>query len=105
MSTWRDQLDALVSQVSDTRVYKQEDVATVLLFGFHIVDFLHGHGIEYRGHNIANKGWCYMLLVKVVIADTPLVVFISEREPITCMRIFIRQVEEQRVKWCEDKFA
>jgi hypothetical protein len=105
MSTWRDQYDALVAQVKDTRVYKEQDVAAVLLFGFHMVDFLHGKHIEYRGHNMSNKGWCYLLVVKVTIADTPLVVFISERDPISCMRIFIRQVEEDRVKWVEDKYA
>lgn len=105
MSTWRKQYEDLVAQITDTRVYEQDGVAAVLLFGFHLVDFLATRKVTYRGHNIKNQGWCYLLIVKVAIEGIPLVVFISERDPTVCMRIFIRQFEEDRVEWREDKFA
>jgi hypothetical protein len=98
-------LDSLAEQITDYRLYEKQDVASVLLFGFHAVDFLHMHGYEYRGHNIKDMGWCFLLVVKATLEDTPLVAFINERTPAHCMRVFIRRLEEKRVKWQEDKFA
>lgn len=105
LSVWRKNYESLCSQVSDYRVYDKQDVASILLFGFHIVDFLHNHGIEYRGHNLKNMGWATMLVLKVTIGETQLVGFVTEQNPAHCMRIAVRKIEENRMEWTTDKFA
>jgi len=105
MSAWRENLGSLTGQVKDHRIYEKQDVDSVLLFCFHLEDLMSNCGAELRGWNVASLGWCYRLIVKATIDDTPLVAFISERTTSHCMRVFLRQMEEKRVKWSLDRFA
>ncbi|MCK4626720.1 MAG: hypothetical protein KAV00_15510 [Phycisphaerae bacterium] len=102
---WEDNLGVLLAQVTDHRLYEEQDVKAGLLFVFHPEDLLSKFGCEYKGHNVASLGWCYRLIIKVVMDGIPLVAFINEGTPTRCMRVFVRKLEEGRVTWQKDKYA
>lgn len=102
---WEDNLGAFMAQVTDHRLYEEQDVAGALLFAFHPEDLLSKYGGVYKGHNVACLGWCYRVVIKAVFDGIPLVAFINERTTTRCMRIFVRQLEERRVAWQPDKYA
>jgi len=70
-----------------------------------LVNLLQASGVFYRGESIKNQGWATLLVVKGAVDGTPVVAFVTERTPTDCMRVFLRQVDERRVEWKEDKFA
>jgi len=106
MTVWAENLSVLCDQVTDIREFeRKEDVRAMFLFALFMVNFLGSKGYEYRGHNIKYLGWQSLLVVKASAGDTPLVAFVNERTPISCMRVFCRKFEEDRVSWQADKFA
>lgn len=63
------------------------------------------YGLTYRGESFKDQGWSTLLVVKLARDVTPLVVFVTERGATGCMRVFLRQLEENRLELREDKFA
>jgi len=58
-----------------------------------------------QGCSFSQRGANVLLVVKGTHEDTQYVAYVTERNTISCVRIFARQWLEGRVKWHKDKYA
>jgi len=83
----------------------REEVLTMWLYESQIVNLLEAKGMHYRGESVKDQGWATLTVLKVAREGIPYVVFVTERNRIGCMRVLLRQIEEERLELREDKFA
>lgn len=84
-------------------VTKQELYALALLFAY-IVNLSEADGWVYDGHSVKVGVPMCTLTVKAHIEGVPQVVFTSARTTISCVRVFIRKLEEDLLEWRPDQF-
>jgi len=83
----------------------RSDVWTLLRFHDYKVNILEEVGLSWRGESFKNKGRTVLLVMRVLRGGTPLVAFVTERDTIGCMAVFLRKLEEGTLNWVPDKFA
>jgi len=81
------------------------DVWTLIRFTDYKVNFLEDVGLSWRGESFKNSGRTVLLVVRVLRGKTPLVAFVTERDTIGCMTVFLRKLEEDTLNWVPDKYG
>lgn len=98
-------LEAAMEQWTDMRVMHVDDLYDLLLFHHYIQKEFSQNGLDYWGHQFRRKEGMWLLTVKVSQGKTPLVVFLSSATTTGCIRLFVRQLEEERLRWVRDRYA
>lgn len=89
---------------TDHRMVSQEDLWAMAMFNLYLVNLASEDGWEYYGHSFKNSAPLAILVVKATMDGLPVVVFTSGRDPMGCIRIFIRKLEQGLLEWSADKF-
>lgn len=101
---WESVLEEL-ERLPESGPVTREDVIVWARWHMMLVNCFEEVGWVYRGESFKDQGWATLLVVKGAHEGTPLVAFVTERTPTDCMKVFLRQMDEGRVEWREDKFA
>lgn len=89
---------------TDQRFATREDLFCMAMFHLYIVNLLEAYGWSYRGHSYRYRLPLGNLVVKATINGVPMVVFTTGATTISCIRIFFRKMEEDRLMWVKDKY-
>lgn len=88
----------------DERFVSRRQLWGMAMFFMYLVNLGEEDGWQYDGHSLKMGSPMCMLTVKAHIEGTPYVVFTSGRTPTSCVRVFIRKLEEGLLEWQPDKY-
>jgi hypothetical protein len=103
--TFPQELDKVIATLPTEGPLTRDEVRTWAYWMLLLVNLLDAEGLYYRGESFKSQGWATLLVVKVARDGIPLVAFVTERTPTACMGVFLRQLEERRVEWRDDRFG
>jgi hypothetical protein len=83
----------------------REYAAVGLLLDWQMVNFLRKAGWTLCRQSFTWRDDEVLMVLKVLVDDTPYVVFVSRQSPIHCVRTFVRKMNEGSVPLYPDKFA
>lgn len=89
---------------TDERFASRQQLEDLAMFNLYLVNLAEADGWTYDGHSYKNSVPMGCLVVKATIRDIPYVVFTSGRTPVSCIRIFLRKMEEGLLEWQKDRF-
>lgn len=89
---------------TDERFMSKIQVWAAAMFLMYIVNLAEADDWQYDGHSLKVGTPMCTLTVKATIEGTPQVVFTSGRTTISCVRIFIRKLEEDLLEWQPDRY-
>lgn len=101
---YRYEIEAATEQWTDMRLLHVDDLDDLLFFWLYVPKVLSQFGMRLGGHQLRRKDGSYLLTVKVHQGDVPLVAFLTAPTTTGCMRLFVHQLENERVKWVRDKY-
>lgn len=99
------QFRASLQDWTDERFITREQLSAVAMFTVYLVNLLEDAGAVYTGHSLRVKSPMCLLVVRGSLDGIPHVVFTSGRTPLSCIRIFLRKLEEDLLEWSPDKFG
>jgi hypothetical protein len=97
----RERLEQLLSSAPKA---KEELVAALWLLGW-AFDELSRVNVMLRGFSFKLSQQGTLLTLRVVIADNPVVAFVSGVHPLDCVRIAYRLWSSDGLRWSPDRFA
>lgn len=89
---------------TDERFMTRPELWGLAMFFLYLVNLSEADGWQYDGHSLKVGTPMQTLTVKATIKGTPQVVYTSGRTTISCIRIFIRKLEEDLLEWQPDRF-
>ncbi|MGB7033874.1 MAG: hypothetical protein WBF29_20740 [Syntrophobacteria bacterium] len=98
------ELEAAMEQWTDMRVMHVDDLYDLLLFHSYGQKVLSQNGLTLMGHQVRRKNGQWLLTVKVTQNDTPLIAYITSGTPTGCIRLFVTQLETDRLRWSQDRY-
>jgi hypothetical protein len=105
VQTYLDTFGQALELWTDQRHLTRDEVRAVFMFTKHIVNVMSSVNAEYLGHSFKASTPLNLLVVKAVVDGVRRVAFVSGSDATDCMRIFIKQLENDVVQWREDLFA
>lgn len=99
-----DEVAAAMEQWTDMRVLHVDDLEDLVLFWCYVPKALSQLGIRFKGYQLRQRDGQYLLMVKGSQNDTPLVVFLTSATTTGCVRLFVSQLEGDRLNWVRDKY-
>ena len=105
VQTYLDTFDQALERWTDQRHLTRDEVRAVFMFTKHIVNVMSSSNCEYLGHSFKAGSPLGLLVVKAVVDGVRQVAFVSGRDATDCVRIFIKQWENDVVQWRDDLFA
>lgn len=97
-------VQAATEQWTDQRVIDSVDLENLLLFWVYGPKVLSQSGVQFRGAVFRHKGDQTLMTVKAQENGTPLVVFVTSQNPISCVSRFWDLLEDDRLVWRKDKY-
>lgn len=89
---------------TDERLVSRDQLWGLTMFFLYLVNLSEGDGWRYDGHSMKVGTPISTLTVKATIEGVPYVVFTSGRTTISCVRVFIRKLEEGLLEWLPDRY-
>lgn len=89
---------------TDERFISRAQMWALSMFFMYIVNLSEADGWQYDGHSMKVGSPMCTLTVKAHIDGKPYVVFTSGRTTISCMRVFVRKLEEELLEWRPDQY-
>lgn len=99
-----DEVAAAMEQWTDMRVMHVDDLEDLLLFWCYVPKVLSQSGMRFLGYQLRQRDGQYLLMVKATDRGTPLVAFLTSATTTGCVRLFISQLEGDRLTWNKDKY-
>lgn len=103
--TFQESIADELSKLPEEGPLPRENVRIWFEFVEYLANLYERLGLVRRGESFKNQGWAELLVAKVARDGVPLVAFITAQTTTDCMRVFLRQLDENMVQWREDKFA
>lgn len=97
-------VQAATEQWTDQRVIDAVSLESLLLFWVYGPNVLSQLGFELLGAVFRQKQDQTLMTVKARENGTPLVVFITSKNPIACVSRFFDLLEDERLVWRKDKY-
>lgn len=97
-------VQAAMEQWSDQRVILADDLEDLLLFWRYVPNALSQLGMRLLGFQLRQRDGQYLLTVKVAQGSTPLVTFLTAASTMGCVRLFVSQLDDDRLSWHRDKY-
>lgn len=88
----------------DERFLKRDELYALAMFFLYLVNLSEAGGWTYDGHSVKVGTPLSTLTVKAHMDGVPWVVFTSARDPMGCVRTFIRKVEGEMLEWRPDQY-
>ena len=101
VATW---LKTLSTEVNDSRILTTEELRALAWFFLYGQNVFSQYGMDWRGASFRQREERCNLAVKAGEEGIPLVAFVTAQNPISCVRIFVRQWHEGTVKWYADRY-
>lgn len=98
------EIEAATEQWTDHRVIHVEDLEDLLYFWSYVPKVCSQLGLQFKGFQLRHKRDLWLLTVKVMESGTPLIVFLSAATTMGCVRLFVSQLQDDRVNWRKDKY-
>lgn len=89
---------------TDERMITREQLWALSMFFLYLVNLSEEDGWDYDGHSMKVGSPMCTLTVKAHLEGIPYVVFTSGRTTISCVRVFIRKLEEGLLEWRPDQY-
>lgn len=89
---------------TDERFITRMQIWALSMFFMYLVNLSEADGWQYDGHSMKVAVPMCTLTVKAHIEGVPYVVFTSGRTTISCMRVFVRKLEEGLLEWRPDQY-
>ena len=93
-----------LAEWTDERFITREQLYALAMFFVYILNLSEADHWQYDGHSLKMGSPMCTLTVKATIGEIPYVVFTSGRDPISCVRVFIRKQEEDLLEWRPDQY-
>jgi hypothetical protein len=97
-------IEAACEQWDDNRVMHVDDLVDLVLWIGYGQKVISQNGMRLKGFQLRQRDDLWLLSVKVVEAGVPLVGFWSAANPMGCISMLLRHLEEDRVRWNRDKY-
>lgn len=98
------EVQAATEQWTDERMKEGQDLDDLLIFWVYLPNVLSQLGFRYKGYQLRQTRDSWLLVVKVTDGTVPLVVFETAGTPMGCIRMFVRQLNDDRITWNKDKY-
>ncbi len=89
---------------TDERFLSRDQLWGLAMFFLYIVNLSDADGWQYDGHSMKVGSPMCTLTVKAHIDGVPYVVFTSGNTTVSCVRVFIRKLEEGLLEWRPDQY-
>ena len=104
VNKYLEQFRAALGTWTDERFITQQQVWAVAMFFVYLVNLSEDDGWVYEGHSMKVGFPMCTLTVKSHNEGVPYVVFTSGRDTLSCVRVFIRKLEERLLEWRPDQY-
>lgn len=98
------EVQSALEQWDDHRVMHADDIEDLVLFWRYVPNVLSQTGKKFRGYQVRQRDGSWLMTVKVTEGSTPLVVFLTSGTPTGCVRLFVSQLDDERLVWHRDKY-
>lgn len=103
-SSYFKQFEESLEGWTDERFATRPQIRALSMFFLYLVNLSEADGWQYDGHSMRVGTPMSTLTVKATIEGTPYVVFTSGRDPMACIRMFIRKLEAELLEWRPDQY-
>lgn len=99
-----EQFELALEDWKDERFIGKQELRALAMFYMYLVNLAEDDGWAYAGHSLKMGTPMCTLVVKSWHGEVPQIVFTSARDPTTCIRIFLRKLEEGLLEWRKDQY-